>query len=124
MAITFESSMEDGVLIITTSGRDENLQQVLEYGQAVIDLVVATGATRILCDERNLEYAIDTIDTYDAAKAVAEHASKAVRIAIVCGPNFLEDGKFFETVAVNRNLRLRVDTDIAKARAWLLGKGE
>ena len=120
MAITFQSEIADGLLLITTSGRDENLQQVIDYGCAIIDLAVESGVTLILCDERNLEYALDTFDTFQSAQKIAELAPRLARIAIVCGPQFFKDGKFWETVAVNRALQVRVDTDIERAKAWLV----
>ena len=119
MAITFQSEMQGGLLLVTASGRDENLQQVIDYGTSVITLAIESGATHVLCDERNLDYALDTLDTFQAAQAIAERAPKVPRVAIVCQPKFLEEGKFWETVAVNRALPVRVDTDIVRARAWL-----
>jgi hypothetical protein len=120
MAISFQSQIEDGVLLITASGRDENLQQVINFGSSVIDLAVECGARFILSDERNLEYALDTFDTFQSAEIMAKLAPKVLRVAIVCAPNFLKDGKFWETVAVNRSLQVYVDTDIARAKTWLL----
>ena len=119
MAIAYRSKMEKGLLIIIASGRDESVQQVIEYGASVIDLALATGATRVLCDERDLECALGTVDTFQAAQAIAERAPKIIRVAIVCGPKFLALGKFWETVLVNRSLKVLVDTDMARARKWL-----
>ena len=112
--------MEDGLLVITASGRDESLQQVVDYGRAVIQLAVEKEVRRVLCDERNLEYALGMFDTFQAAKTIAECAPRVGRVAIVCGPKFLETGKFWETVAVNRHFHVRVDTDLDRARAWLM----
>jgi hypothetical protein len=119
MAITFQSKMTDGLLLITASGCDENVQQVIDYGTAVLKLATENDACFVLCDERNLEYALDTVDTFELAKKIAEMAPKVIRVAVVCGPMFLEEGKFWETVAVNRALQVRVDTDIDRATAWL-----
>lgn len=119
MAIIYQAGMEDGVLVIEASGRDDNARQVVDYGLAIINLAVKQDVTRILCDERALEYALDLLDTYQVARTIAERAPKVARIAIVCGVQSLEAGKFWETVAVNRSLQVRVDTDLANARAWL-----
>ena len=120
MAIAFDAAIDDGIVVVTASGRDENAQQVIDYGDAVIELVVKAGVKLVLCDERKLEYALDTLGTYQAAKTIAAHAPKVGRVAIVCNPKFLEDAKFWETVAVNRALQVRVDTDIARAKYWLV----
>lgn len=119
MSITYESEINGPMLLVTASGRDENVQQVIEYGLSIIHLAVESGATHILCDERNLEYALGTTDTYDAAKQIAMNVPRVARVAIVCRPEFLSDGKFWETVAVNRGLQVRIDTDFERARHWL-----
>ena len=123
MAITYSAEINENLLLITASGRDENVREVIDYGSAVIDLAVRHGATLILCDERNLEYALDTFDTFQSAKEIADLAPKVARIAIVCNAKFLKDGQFWETVAVNRSLQVRVDTEIDRAKAWLLESG-
>lgn len=120
MAICFGVNYENGVLFITASGRDDNVQQVIDYGSSVIELAVRYGSKYILCDERDLEYTLDTFDNFESARKIAELAPKVVRIAIVCGAKFLDDGKFWETVAVNRALQVRFDTEMERARAWLL----
>jgi hypothetical protein len=111
--------VEDGWLVVTASGRDERLQDVIDYGSAIIQLAAEHGVTRVMCDERCLEYALGTFDTYEAAQTIAERAPACHRVAIVCSPTSLSDGQFWETVAVNRDLRVRVDTDITRAREWL-----
>lgn len=119
MSIFFEAEVEGNTLIVTTSGMDDNVQQVVEYGRALIRLAVEAEVRHVLCDERSLTYAIETFDIFDAARTIAEEAPKVGRIAIVCRPEFLGDGKFWETVAVNRGLQVRVDTDFERARIWL-----
>ncbi|MBI1397583.1 MAG: hypothetical protein GC151_16540 [Betaproteobacteria bacterium] len=124
MTITFESEVGNGVLLITASGRDESVQEVIDYGQSVIDLAAKLGVTRVLCDERKLEYALNTIDTFEAGKEIAERAPSNGRVAVVCRPEFLEMAKFWENVMVNRFLHVHVDTDIDRARQWLQSADE
>ncbi len=119
MTIKYQSEFREKLLIVTASGRDDTLEQVIEYGCSVIALAVESGATRLLCDERGLEYTLDTVDTYKLAKTMAERAPKIIRVAIVCRPEFLVEGKFWETVAANRALLVRVDTDFDRALRWL-----
>jgi len=119
MTITFTSEIEDGLLVVTACGTDDDLQQVIDYGQAVIDIAVRSGVPRILCDERSLVYTLGTIDTFELAKTIADRAPRVARVAIVCRPQDYEDGKFWETVAVNRGLHARAFLDLGQARAWL-----
>lgn len=124
MTITYQAESSDGLLLVTASGQDDNPEQVIAYGRAVIDLAIRHGAERILCDERQLEYRLGTVDTFRAAETIAAMAPRVARVAIVCSPQDFEDGKFWETVAVNRGLHVRVYTDIDKARRWVSKDGE
>ncbi len=119
MAITYRMNSEDSVLYVRTSGKDESMEEVMQYGLAVIQAAVAHGAERVLCDERELEYALPTFSTYEAAKFIAEAAPRVCRVAIVCNPRDAENGAFWETVAVNRGLNVRVTTDLESAIAWV-----
>ncbi|MDX9724091.1 MAG: hypothetical protein RBU37_25310 [Myxococcota bacterium] len=119
MSIIFRTEVKDGVLLVTSSGRDDSLEDVLHYGFSVIETAVSAGVTRVLCDERALEYTLGTTATYQAAQLIAERAPNVARVAIVCAPSFLEKGKFWETVAVNRHLHVRVDVDAERAMEWL-----
>lgn len=119
MTITFTSEIEGDLLVVTTQGIDDDLHQVIDYGQAVIDLAVRSGTRRVLCDERNLVYTLGTTDTFELARTIVDLAPAVGRVAIVCRPPDFEDGKFWETVATNRGLRVRAFLDVAQARAWL-----
>ena len=119
MAIAHQMSVEGNVLYVKASGRDESEEEVKQYGLAVIQMALAHGAERVLCEETELEYALETFSTYEAAKFIAEVAPKICRVAIVCSPRDAESGAFWETVAVNRGLNVRVTTDLQRAKAWI-----
>ncbi len=119
MAIAYQMSVDDSTLYIKTSGRDESEEEVKQYGIAIIEMAIAHGIERVLCDERELEYALGTVSNYEAAKFIAEVAPKICRVAIVCHPRDAQSGAFWETVAVNRGLKVRVTSDLDQARAWI-----
>lgn len=120
MSITFNAEIRAGVLYVTASGRDRNVLEVIEYGQAIIGLAAESGVRYVLCDERKLKYEIKTFDIFEAAKEIVRYAPRASRVAIVCAPEHFKEGKFWETVAVNRGLQVRMDVEIERAKAWLL----
>jgi len=122
MAISFESTVEDGVLYVTARGRDESMEEVLEYGASLIEKAAEAGVTHVLCDERQLEYALNTMQIFESAKQIAELVPRVAKVAIVCNPRDVDDGRFWETVAVNRGLQVSMGTDIEQARAWLLDR--
>jgi hypothetical protein len=120
VAIEFTTSCEDNLLIVKARGIDENADQVRQYGLAVISECLKQGATCVLCDERELRYRLKTFDTYQVAEFLAEQAPRVVRAAIVCDPRDIDDAMFWENVAVNRGLQVKVFKDIAGAKAWLM----
>ncbi|MFM8332326.1 MAG: hypothetical protein ACKN9T_11615, partial [Candidatus Methylumidiphilus sp.] len=73
----------------------------------------------VLCDERKLDYRLGTFDIYEAAKFLAEQVPRAAKAAIVCNAKYIEDARFWENVAVNRGLSVRVFCDIDAAERWL-----
>jgi hypothetical protein len=119
MSIKYKMQVQDDLLLVTTSGADDDLEEVKNYGLAVIDAAVQGKCKRILCDEVNLEYRIGTIDTFESASFIAAQAPYVVKVALVCNSKGIEDAKFWETVAVNRGLTVRVFQNIAIARNWL-----
>ena len=120
MAITYTASEEDGLLVVKAQGADEDVDQVQEYGLAIIGECTRRGVACVLCDERDLRYRINTLDTFAVATFIAEHAPRVARVALVCNPKFMEDAVFWENVAVNRGLIVKVFKEVELARAWLM----
>ena len=121
MAIHFTSTVADDTLLVTATGYDESLEQVQQYGLAIIEACRQGGVTCVLCNEVDLEYRLNIIDTFRAAEFIAAQAPQVARVAIVCNPNQLDDTKFFEAVAVNRGLTVRLFNDLQVAAQWLRG---
>lgn len=121
MAIDFVANVDGNTLLVKASGFDESLDQVLQYGLAIIGECQRSGVSRVLCDERDLEYRLNTLDIYESAAFIADHAPGVARVAIACNPRDIDDGRFWETVAANRGLTVRVFKDIESARSWLGG---
>lgn len=119
VAIRFETSSDGEKLVVRAAGFDESLEEVQAYGLGVIEAAVAGAFTRILCDERELEYRLKTVDTFQAAEFIAAAAPRVARIAIVCHPGCMEDAAFWETVAVNRGLSVRMFRGLDEATRWL-----
>lgn len=119
MAIRFETEPRGSFLLVKASGRDEDVADVEAYGLGVIAACVAGGLTHVLCDERELEYRLGTLDIFESAAFIAAAAPKVARVAIVCQPRFAADAAFWEDVAVNRGLTVRMFRDVAAAETWL-----
>jgi hypothetical protein len=119
MSIQYVLQPEGDLLTVKTSGFDENLQEVEQYGLTILEACKEGNYARVLCDETELEYRLSTLDTYESAVFLASQAPRLIKAAIVCNPKFVQDAHFWETVATNRGLTVRVFKDVESARAWL-----
>ena len=119
MAIKYAFASKGDLLLVETSGFDESLEEVQQYGFAILNACIQGNHTLVFCNELNLEYRLGTFDTFQAAEFMAAQVPKLGKAAIVCNAKFIEDAKFWETVAVNRGLTVRVFKDAASARSWL-----
>ncbi len=119
MSIHYAFKPENNVLIVETSGFDETLEEVMQYGLSVIEEAKNGNYTRVLCNEIDLEYRLGTFDIYELAAFTASSVSCVARVAVVCNSKFMADAAFWETVSVNRGLEARVFKDLDKARLWL-----
>ncbi len=122
MAISYKISVNEDTLFVETSGIDKNLEEVIEYGTAVMMACVQHKCKFILCDETKLIYKLRPIDTYQLAESLATNAPGVAKAAVVCNPEFIADAKFWETVVVNRGLNVAVFKTIEEARKWLFEK--
>ena len=123
VGIQHEIKSDGGVLWVRAWGWDENAQEVQRYGEAIILRARAEKTRLIFCDERELKYEIGTIDTYELADQISHVAPEVSKVAIVCSAACFPDGKFWENVAVNRGLPVRMFVDYEEAARWLLAPG-
>jgi len=119
MSIQYVFNDDFPLLRVKASGKDDDLEDVQNYGIAIIQSAVSSGCTLVLCDETDLEYTLGTFDTYQAATFLAEHAPKISKTAIVCKLQHMSDAAFWETVAVNRGLQVKVFKSLQEAEGWL-----
>ena len=119
MSISYTIKVDCELLRVTASGEDDILEEVKEYGMAVIGAAIQYGVSKVLCNEMDLRYLLGTFDTYESARLIAEAAPKIAHVAIVCREENFEDAHFWETVAINRGLQIRVFKDIVAAERWL-----
>ncbi len=119
MAIQYTMTVQDNTLLVKASGFDEDLAGVQAYGTAIITAAVAASFDRVLCDERDLEYRLDTLDIYTVGEFIAARAPRVARVAIIPAKRYAADARFWENVVVNRGLTVRVFEDDGAAWRWL-----
>lgn len=77
------------------------------------------GLTGLLYDGRALELRVGTLDLYDVGKSLASVASAGIRIAALAVPAQVAQVGFFEQVATNRGVALKMFTQEREALDWL-----
>ena len=92
-----------------------------ECWRQVLQSLRQHGTDRVLFDDRDIELETDPNIDFEHAEFVAETLGGVGRkIAIVDKSKNDESNSFFETVCVNRGLRVRFFSDPASALDWLL----
>ncbi|NTW48619.1 MAG: hypothetical protein HGB19_02575 [Chlorobiales bacterium] len=119
MPITYEFEIDGDTLKVKAAGVDDSLDEVKQYGMAVIEATIQNGCVRVLCDERNLQYKLGTIDTFELAQHIVNSVPRVAKIALVCSADDIKDASFFETVVVNRGLMVKAFKELDAATAWL-----
>ncbi|MFP4529289.1 MAG: hypothetical protein ACLFQX_12135 [Candidatus Kapaibacterium sp.] len=119
MSIKFDMKIDGDTLFVEAIGTDDDLEDVLKYGTAVIKEAILNKTPKVICDERELEYRIGTFDLYELAEKYAELAPHLAKVAIVCQSECYPDAKFWEDVSANKGLSFRVFTSMPSAREWI-----
>lgn len=119
MSIEFEAIKDGDILRVRAWGKDDSLKDVIRYGSGVLEACIENNVKKVISDERELKYAIDTFEIYELAKLYAELGSYIEKVAFVCSPEGLEDAKFMENTASNRGLVYKAFDSYEKAEKWI-----
>jgi len=114
---TFEKRGD--MLVVETNGFDESLEEVIAYNDAVKAEAAKLECDKILADERGLEYRLSVIDTYELGDYLSRTAAMFAKIAIVTNEGNREAAQFWENVASNRGIVVRVFYAFEEAEEWL-----
>jgi hypothetical protein len=123
MTVRIESREKDGVLWLKGKGICDDLASFEAFARLVQGAALPSGLTRLLVDESEVKYALDTLGVFKSGELVAEKTPANFRVAVVYAPGEQADAKFWETVAVNRGVRVRTFEDPTAAEAWLRAPG-
>lgn len=119
MAIEFTSKLVDDTFVITSNGKDESMQEVMQYITSVIKASFQIKKIKYLIDERNLHYRSSISDIYKLAEFISQNVPKSVYIAIVPNPEGFEDLSFLETIVSEYGLNMKSCLSIEEAKEWL-----
>ncbi len=121
MSIDYDIIITDSMLRVKAVGIDDDLDEVVRYGNAVIDAVNESKVKFVLCDETELVYSLSIFETFQSAKFISENAPKVEKVAIVISPKNTNDATLWENVAVNRGLKVQFFLSVNEAEKFLLG---
>ena len=119
MAISLGLMDGDGFLRIVSTGLYENFCQLREYVLDVHKAMVSSGQIRVLVDETGVVHRIGTMDNYRSGCFVSQLAPRPHKIAVLVRPEDWPNAKFWETVAVNRGVSVRVFREQNSAETWV-----
>ena len=113
-------SKDKGFIRVVVTGK-QTLEANIELANACIDACRKHGVSRVLLDITGLAGQPGTMADYELAKLLSawETNSVVARAALVEKKEDLPAGKFFETAARNRNINIRVFSDLKEAENWL-----
>src|SRR6056297_423335 len=112
MAIESTSELKNDILYVTSKGVDESFEDVRNYATSLILTAQRANCKKLLIDERNLEYRLNTMDTFKLAEFAVDNIPRIAQVAIVPNSDCIEDAQFYENVVSTRGLRLRMFRDL------------
>jgi hypothetical protein len=121
MAIKYEITVNGELLSAKAWGSHDDVEDVTEYGAALVAAGVEAECTKALLDERLLDHDLGEGDVYFLAERYSSSVPKLVRAAILFDQSHAGNIRFWETCAMNRGLSVRVFKSRASALSWLNG---
>jgi len=109
---------EAGCLFVEISGVFDRVK-AKELMRQVFQSTQSQSLSRILVDIRNMAGPIPTMARFEMARFLATEQKAVLRVAVLKLPEQVPDDKFFENVAGNRGIPVKVTTDLEKALDWL-----
>jgi hypothetical protein len=114
--------IERGDYVIAKLGGVRSPETLLAAASTTTSYCKEHGFTRVLIDLRDMAGGLDTLETFEVAGHRLPHQNGVrllVRSAILDHTENVERIRFFETVALNRGLNVKVFDDRGSAVEWL-----
>ena len=120
MSRSIELEDKDDFVLIVYSG-EFDMQSAKETIDRILQACSEKHCSTALLDCRNMTEIITTLDRFEAAIYGQVIKDTVSRMAVVGPPGLVLLVHFFENVARNRGLNMRVFLDMDKAVGWLKG---
>ena len=119
MALEYSINANDGLLTVTTSGFDENVEEAVSYGKSVITACVENQCRKLLVNEANVTSVLDKGGQYNMVQQLTSLVPHDIFIAFVASPEHFADTSFGALVAENRGMHIKAFTSVVEAKEWL-----
>ena len=120
MALEYTSKIDGDLLSVTTSGCDDNVDEVVAYGESIIGLCIENQCSKVIVDESELTGVLDKVKTYEFVQRLLSLVPYHLRIAYVINPDYVEDVSFGVLVAENRGIHVKAFLSMEPAREWVM----
>lgn len=120
MALDYTSIVDGDLLSITTRGCDDNIDEVVAYGESIIGLCIENQCNKLIVDERELTGVLDKVKTYEFVQRLLSLVPFSLCIAYVINPDYIEDVSFGVLVAENRGIHVKAFLSMEPAREWVM----
>ncbi len=123
MDVTVTSVNKPGYLLIISTGNVASTEELFGHSQLVYAEIIKHQQKRILLDNLGAKFPtqfysyVELVDHYSIA---FPPEIRTFKIAAVIVEEYMEFGKFWETIAVNRGFRYHAFTSFEDAQEWLL----
>ncbi len=119
MAIIYDYTKKDNVLHVEAAGTGDSLEESINYVVRVKNIALEYNCQKILFDEQKLFYTLEDIELYQSVEFMVQNVPNNMKIAVVVHPEQKSEGDFWETMALNRGLYVKVCEDTDIALQWL-----
>lgn len=119
MAISVDFKIEKDYFLVTASGKDDSLEDVMKFQQSIAAEAFKHHTPKILCDERMLVYDLSLMDEFNLGKGLEPFSELLEKVAIVYNPQFEGIMQFYEDVTNNVGVKLLATSSIEEAKNWI-----
>jgi hypothetical protein len=123
MSYKIEGQERAKYLQVTVNGSIEDSKEDIQHSLDIFDLLSKFEYTRLLLDERQLDYKTNLIDQVKKVESLLDEnlfpGLLKVKLAVVLDLKIEELGTFFEDYSANRGYNFKVFYDFSEALTWL-----
>ncbi len=119
MALDYTTKIDGDLLSVTTRGYDDNIDEVVAYGESIIGLCIENQCNKVIVDESEVTSVLDKVKTYEFVQRLLSLVPYNLCIAYVINPDYIEDVSFGVLVAENRGIHVKAFLSMEPAREWV-----